>query len=338
MKPSTVPTAPALRAQRTPRRIGWLVLTVTLSLVAGSTGAIFTLSIPVQWPGIERWLNLSNSEVLVIPPSEDTGTAALVSNIQDRQFDAVVQLQVEATERGVGVMLSNDGWLMTPSTNVATDETVTVILASGKEVISDQVIVDDYSGATFIHIPKTNLPIVDLRTQTVTVGDAAVVVQPTTERRTTVWSTHLLAVDQPLDGEFSTVRNNVIYVSDRALSGVRIGAPIFDYQAQVMGIVIDEQTILPIAAITGRLQQLLHDETLVSPSLNVTYELSNQGAKVLSASTAELMVDDLIIEAGDVTITTTNDLSWALQESTRTTVSLRIIRQGEKKTVDVRVD
>lgn len=335
MKPTIIPTAPALRAQRTPRRIGWLVLTVTLSLLAGSVGALFTLSLPDRWSSAQRWLELSSGEVVVIPPAEDTGTAALLSAIQNRQFDAIVNLTVAKTDRGIGMIVSNDGWLVSPQTDFVPTDEITITLASGKTVVADELIVDDYADVSFIHIPKNNLPIVDLRGQLVSVGDAVLVVQPaiTNDRRVLAWAAHLQTVAEPVNAEFSTQHNNWLYRSDRSLTGARVGAVVFDYHAQVLGLMRDEQSIIPITALESRLQQLLQTGNLPITPLAITYTLSDQGATITSSNYRDIAVDDVITEVENQTVNLEHDLSWMLQDYFDQTITISLTRDRERKTV-----
>ncbi len=338
MKPSIVPTAPALRVQHPARRVGWLVLTVVLSLVAGSVSALFTLSIPTQWPGVARWLKLSSSDVVVIPATEDSGTATLVSAIYARQFEAIVNITVPGGTSSVAVIISNDGWLVTPSANVGTATAVTVTLAGGKQIESDLVLPDDYAGVTFIHIPKTNLPIVDLRPIDAVLGDTVLVMQPLAQRRPIVAVIYLQSVDDPVTETFTTSQNNIMYSSDRALPAMQVGAPVFDYHAQVLGLLMSDQTILPVAALTGRLQKVLADEKLEPVQLKLTYTLSEQGAKILSSNSAEILVDDLVTEVAGRLIDSQQDLSWALQQPTGTVLQINLVRAGTKKIIEISID
>ncbi|HBY73145.1 MAG TPA: hypothetical protein DEG44_00440, partial [Candidatus Kerfeldbacteria bacterium] len=105
-----IPTAPSERhkwIQPQPRRTGWLVLTLLLSLGAGFAGALMARVYQSDW------LQFDTPDIVVVPSTAGSAAAQVVRNLQDRQAEALVEIMSDTVWLGPGVVLSSDGWIVT---------------------------------------------------------------------------------------------------------------------------------------------------------------------------------------------------------------------------------
>lgn len=350
MKPALVPTAPSRLQERAqqprpvpPRGVGWLVLSVLLSFSAGVVGSVFMLTVLTDWPGVRLWLDGRDHNAVIISDVKSTATAEVVQLLQQRATQALVLMYDHDTMLGLGIIVSNDGWIMTLPSVIGDRTSVTIVdqvdTAKPASVrLSDRIVQDHYTGFSFVHIAQTDLPIVDFRSEPVLLGDGVMVISQATAGAARVSVAYLQTIDQALTSTRTTAANNITYQLDRVLTNTAIAAPVFDYEGKLIGLYSGEQTIVPVRTVEQRLPTLLESADFTYAASILTYTLTSDGAMVATSTLPELAAGDTIIEVDGQIVDRDNDLSWLLADAEQTTVELVVVhnhkRQGRRVTLD----
>lgn len=220
-----IPTAPSERhkwLQPQPRRTGWLILTLLLSLGAGFAGALAARVYQSDW------LTVETPDIVVVPNTAGSAAAQVVQNLQDRQAEAVVEVLAGEVWLGPGVVLSTDGWIVTTTSVVGDASTITVRTALGKQYQIDDIVRDAETGLVFVHVPSTGLRIAEFRDAALELGESVIAYQ------------HTAAGDAIAFANVGTTEQ-----LDRPLPN-HVGAPLYDFDFAVVGFVTDTNAIIPI--------------------------------------------------------------------------------------------
>lgn len=337
MKPDTVPTAPAQREQRSkqnahkPRRehrIGWLMLSVILSLTAGFISSFFMLTVPVSWPTMQQWLD-SRSDVVIVSEAESTATVALVESLEERVGEAIVPFFVNGEFVGVGTAVSNDGWVMTIPDVADTATTVTV-----GELRSDSILRDPYLDVRVLHIPTTELSIVDFQSDPILRGDGVIVLSRDARGNRMVSIATIQQITAPEKNVWTTAAQNVHYTLDRKLIDIPAGSPVFDYQSKMIGIFDEGNVVVPLRTVEQRLKIFFETGSFELPTEQLEYSMDDEGATILSSTVPEILSGDVIIQIEGQFVERENDLSWLLADVLgNEDVDVLLLRNGKRTTV-----
>lgn len=234
MERTPVPTAPGERAKwqthNPPKRIGWLLLTLLLSLVTGFSGAILA--------GLyqDDTLQFSTPDLIVVPDNTSSGSAKIISSLQEQQADALVLLTAENLS-AIGVILSSDGWIVTAA-DIKDQASVTVITNTERSYLSDQIVYDEVTGLSYVHIAQTGLRVAQFRNVPTTLGENLVAYG----RLSTGDSAAFTAV------AFTDESSERLSL-DRTLPTVFLGAPLYDLDYAIVGFATDTADVIPIGAV-----------------------------------------------------------------------------------------
>jgi S1-C subfamily serine protease len=229
MKRIPVPTAPGERAKwqdPTPKRIGWLVLTLLLSLASGFSGALLARVYQAD--------NYSSAtpDLIIVPDNTASGSATVVKNLQEQQSEAIVLVEAEETVLGTGVQLSSDGWVVTLAELLGEHQSFTIETYNGKQYRSDQFVVDTESGLAYIHCNQTGARVAEFRNTPAELGDSVIAYGRTSAGDTVAFAS--VAADTSLD---------------RILPSHFKGVPLYDLNYAVAGFATDTDQFIPIEAV-----------------------------------------------------------------------------------------
>lgn len=342
MKPDIVPTAPSRRLERAqqpasaPRRLGWLILSVTLSLAAGIVSSVFVLIVPGNWPVMREWLQTDTTEIVILPDTEVTATAEVVRLLEQRADTLLPLLKSDGTLAGHALVVSNDGWMITLPEVVGDKVEFTVGRTLDEAAQTDRIVHDDFSGMSFVHVPQTDLSMVDFRTQPVQLGERVIIMNQAAGGNAFVSVAYLQSITQSAVDLRTTTAVNVSYQLDRTLTTMPVGSPVFDYEGQLVGIYRAGDSVVPMRGVEERLTQLLEMDEFSPPPFEVTYTLDDSGAKIISSSVAALQVDDVLIEVDGQVVDPTNDLAWLMADvASAASLDGVVLRNGKRKTVHI---
>ncbi len=244
-----VPTAPSERAkwvQLQPRRSGWLILTLLLSLGAGFAGALVARVYQLEW------LQPTTPDIVIVPNNAVSASAKLVESLQDEQADAIVLLAAATTWIGQGVVVSNDGWIVATQSQIGDETIVLVTTNAGKTYTSDNIVVDQVSGLAYIHVPSTGLRVGEFRDRPLLLGESVIAYGRTSQRDQVAFAN----VAGLVGDEDSQI------LLDRPLSDAWRGAAIYDFDFTIVGFVNQNDQVIPIQEVNAVAYSLFTEGTV----------------------------------------------------------------------------
>jgi len=238
MKTLTVPTAPSERAKRQSAgtahatRLAWLVSCIGLSLVAGGVGALMIVNnYPVTLPSFE---SVSNDELV--------STAAIAKNITEHHAEAIVKVYQAEDMIGQGVIVSSDGWCVMVAPTLPDTSQLSIAFASGDKKIVTETKFDQASNLLYLKVTGQSLTMINFAQTAPYLGDVVLVYGVGAQ----------LAV-----GYVGKLDDN--YQLDRSIVETLFGAPVFDRKGNVIGLLADAQTIIPIQVVSVALEELFRN-------------------------------------------------------------------------------
>ncbi len=348
MKPEPVPTSPQYRIERqetaaagrssragaSSGRLGWLTLTVLLSLGAGMVGSLWSLALPNPQ---------AEADVPLLPEiTTKSISSTLVATLQQRVGAAIIPLLTNGTVinnfSGLAIAVSNDGWLLTvPAVGESTSELVAQVADKNQPL--EKILFDSYTGLNFVKVTAGNLPIVDLRSQPIQLAEPVIIVSQSAQGDPLVSLAYIQAIAPLPDDVRTTAANTIAYQMDHTPLAVAAGSPVFDYDGKVIGLYRDNNIVVPIRTVEQRLTTLLETGALPTRNLEITYTVTEAGATVLSSSTTTLKPDDLILEVNGQAVNRDEDLSWTLmEEEVDSPIDVWLKRDGKRQLVKLIVE
>lgn len=268
---------------------------------------------------------------------------------------------------GYGVVFTSDGWLIAHGGIFDAHSFSRVRAGVNHEVYEiDKVLIDEITGAAFIKISAENLPVVQLvNEQYVESGDRLVVVGG----RDNFLATNLVSkYYNPVAAENYLESSEIVGGRLLLAGGDMIGAPMINYNAEVVGLIWEESddgTLgLPLNVLKPLMKSLLKEGALVRPYFGVHYldlarlaglgeEISQgreEGAILWSgpgeaaaaviadspADGAEMQKGDIILSVNDLTLNSHGSLSEILLDySPGDRLNLEILREGETMMINL---
>lgn len=279
---------------------------------------------------------------------------------------------------GTGFILTNDGYIATNKHVASDKGTTyTVILNDGRNFDAKIVAVDPVNDLAILKIDASGLPTVELGdSDQLKVGQTVIAIgNALGQFQNTVTTGVLSAKDRQLSasgGDGQSVALENLLQTDAAINPGNSGGPLVNITGQVVGIdtavASSAQGIgfaIPINVVKKAITSAEQTGTITRPSLGVRYipitkdiaqlnQLSvDHGALVVRGQRAiELAVipgspadkagieeNDIILEINGDQINEQHSLSGLIQKYTvGDTVKVKILHQGEEKTVDVKLD
>lgn len=188
---------------------------------------------------------------------------------------------VFGTSKGLGVVVTADGWVATPdSTSVDLSKRVIGVFGDNTSYTIDKVFTDRSTHMTYFHLQTDrSLPVIRFaRTQPKPADDVWVVhftggQQTVTAVKSTIATTRLVVGVG--DGKWyqTTTQASLRYGLNASLAPEYVGAAVIDSFGDVMGIVLgaDGGAVLPIGFLQQSLETTLREHGATRATLGVTY-------------------------------------------------------------------
>lgn len=305
----------------------------------------------------------------------NNGTAMSVAQVADMASASVVEITTESVQNdifmrqyvsegaGSGVIISEDGYIVTNNHVINGATKIVVRLKDGKEYQGKLIGTDNQTDLAVVKIEATGLsPAIYGDSESLIVGDTAIAIgNPLGELGGTVTNGIISATDRQIQLENQTM---TLLQTNAAINPGNSGGGLFNDQGQLIGIVVAKSSgsnveglgfAIPVNEVKTVVQSLM-DVGYVQgrPVLGITivnvnsaqmasyYGLSQQGIYVASltegtkAASSGLKVGDCIIAVEDKQIATTSDLTSILKTyKVGDKVKITVSRDGKLKTLDV---
>jgi serine protease Do len=360
---------------------------VIFGFISGIVGVIFFFSgllssikigpeelFPAQQIKIERNEQVNVLEDKKISQMSESVKSAVVAVFKkkvgsDKILDNVY---LPGEKLGSGLVITNDGWVVTQKEAAAGDEALVVVTADKQILVVEKKVTDDYSGLIFLKTAGKNLNTVPMAAAAQSAGgDKAVIMK-------SLGSSTEVRVARIMDDNFSdnssakalikatSQATNFMLLDQKIGSGFN-GGPVFDLGGQVIGILSvndGAEKIVTYDDFKKGMEAVLSGASTIEPiSLGLRYLNLDQlvggsikikkgnevrplekGALVievvagLAAAKAKILVNDVITKVGNDEITAENGLGRLIQKYKKgDSVNLTILRQGseEEKVVTV---
>ncbi len=376
--PSEVLWSPYSGKPRRERGLGTAVAVaaVVAALVGGAVGA------GAAWYAVERHDKTSVRDASAslgsgITTPQDT-TPGSVSTIARNVVPVVVSIDVQTANgsgTGSGVIVKNDGYIVTNNHVVGDARTISVTLADGTVADASLVGTDPDTDLAVIKARVTGLPVATLgRSNNLSVGDPVVAIGSPLGLKGTVTSGIISALNRSLDVPAESGGRSIVLVNaiqtDAAINPGNSGGALVDRAGRVIGInsaiaslggglagasgSIGVGFAIPIDEARAVAEEIIRTGRATHPFLGISgndltpqtaqrFNLTTkQGALVMEvtpggpAEAAGLEPRDIIVKLGDAPVASMGDLIGAIRtHKIGETVTVTYIRDGRQATVRV---
>lgn len=358
-------TDPAAR-RRGPR--GWVVV-VAAAVVSALVSAGMTSALLRSEPTVPRAVTAQDAAPELQRPAGTAGSAAVTDDIaavSAAVSPSVVHIAVAGlagSGSGSGVVLREDGYILTNAHVVDGAEQVDVTLPDGSVHAADVAGTDPASDLAVVHAEDaTDLPVPDFAATSPRVGDLAVAIGSPFGLEGSVTSGIVSALNRSLPGDSSPLVNMI--QTDAAINPGNSGGALVNGDGEVIGIntaILSPSGAndgigfaIPITTATPIADQLIEQGFAehaqlgiqgqdVDPEAAALYDLGvDSGALVVlvaegsAAEDAGLQRGDIITAIDDEPVTSMADLAGQISvHAPGDEVTLTLVRDDEEQTLDV---
>lgn len=303
----------------------------------------------------------------VSTPATGGGGLDAVPDIVERVAPSVVAILVETPQgsgSGSGVILSEDGTIVTNDHVVDGATNVEVVFASGERVDAEVLAGDAQTDLAVVKVDREGLPAAKFNTDVPRVGSLAIAIGSPLGFQNSVSAGIISGLNRILPAGQNAAPQVDLIQTDAAISPGNSGGALVDGSGQVIG--INEAYIppstgavaigfaIPSSVVTDTVEELIDDGEASLAFLGVqpaplTPELAQQfgldvetGVVVLdvvegsAAEQAELQPGDVIIRIADREIAGVEDLFAELRNrDAGETVTVTVVRDGEEQQIEV---
>lgn len=377
---------PPKKKGKTAKRVA--IITASLALVAcigiggGFLGSMLASDSSATAASTKNNTSTSSSETskgsLTINKTEGTQVAATTTQeVAEKAADSVVEITTESvisgqymqqyvsTGAGSGVIISEDGYIITNNHVIDGANTITVALRNGKTYSATLIGKDSEVDVALLKIEETGLqPVTFGDSDNLKVGETAIAIgNPLGKLGGTVTNGIISALDREITIDGETMN---LLQTNAAINPGNSGGGLFNANAELIGLVVAKSSgtdveglgfAIPINDVVNILQDLMdHGYVTGRASLGVTltdiseqqlfsYRLDEAGtyiAQVNSGSAAEnagLEVGDLLVKIGDTEVSSSSQaVSLISKYKAGDEVNITIKRDGSEQTVKVTLD
>jgi len=283
---------------------------------------------------------------------------SIVSIFKDKKFTAAANSTLVPSDYlGQGVIVTNDGWIISHIAALKVDKGSFLVVTSDKQILkSENVISDKDTGIVFLKVQANGLPVAEFNLKENLVTNQALFAFGPNQAviDTSIKDLDFSAKDAPEDFiRESESFYKFIELNDENLA-VALGSPVVSLDGRVCGLVISKAGIaLPLDHLIGKMRSVIKNEEWKRPYLGVRfYDLSEilnpqikdrQGALIVqngikadSPAKTILMPGDIILAIEKETLSAKRDLSELLATyHVGDKVKITIKRGTEEKDVEV---
>ncbi len=276
----------------------------------------------------------------VVRAVERVGPAVVsVRVVRSRPQRSPRRIAPELRGAGSGVIIASDGYVLTNSHVVRSMDRIEIGLQDGRALLASVVGDDPHSDLAVLRVPESGLPAADLGdSSALRVGQLVVAIGNPLGFQATVTAGVVSALGRTLHAQTGRLIENIIQ-TDAALNPGNSGGPLVDFRGHVVGIntaiIFGSQGIcFAIPANTAKwvAAQLIRDGRVRRAYLGVSGQAvpldrrlavnhrieAGTGVRVIevvpdtAAARAGLAAGDVIVNVGDVPITSPDDLQRVL--------------------------
>lgn len=376
-----VPKKKGKTAKRVAIIMASLALVACIGIGGGFLGSMLVSDSSAKTASTESSKN-SGSETskgsLTINKTEGTQVAATTTQeVAENAADSVVEITTESVisgqymqqyvskGAGSGVIISEDGYIITNNHVIDGASTITVTLKNGKAYSASLIGKDSEVDVALLKIEETGLkPVTFGDSDNLKVGETAVAIgNPLGRLGGTVTNGIISALDREITIDGETMN---LLQTNAAINPGNSGGGLFNANAELIGLVVAKSSgtdveglgfAIPINDVVDILQDLMdHGYVTGRASLGVTlrniseqelfsYRLDEAGtyiAQVNSGSAAEnagLEVGDLLVKIGDTEVSSASQaVSLISKHKAGDEVDITIKRDGSEQTIKVTLD
>jgi S1-C subfamily serine protease len=283
------------KTRRVLKIIGLLALILILGFGAGIFGELFTKYYLSNWSYFrdlyftENNTSIGQREIVIREPRK----VVVNEDLRLSQMSSEVQTQIASIYRkktasknvldsifspddylGQAAVLTSDGWLVSTQNTGATPADDVIVTYNKKIYDIDKVVLDTQTGLMFIKISVQNLPVVKLADyKNLTMGEHLV-----------LYNTYLNQINPTSlqSKKYKEIASKYDYVSSSQDLDKRLllnnhfgpnfkGAAIFDYQTEMVGLLVSDNKAIPISYINSIIANVLKGEKITRPYLGINY-------------------------------------------------------------------
>lgn len=335
----------------------WLILTAVVGLASFGGGSLYT---SYQWmekyetsQGTDKVLNTENTSHMI--PTVTSSNSTSIAEVAKKAADSVVEISTEvvATDdffgqfitqgAGSGVVLTEDGYIITNNHVISGAKKITVRLTNGKEYAAKLIGTDSQTDVAVLKIELQNEKLTPAQlgdSDKLIVGETAVAIgNPLGKLGGTVTNGIISALDREITISGRTMR---LLQTNAAINPGNSGGGLFNSQGQLVGLVVAKSAgsdveglgfAIPVNKVKEVADSLIKNGYVSGrPALGVKvvdvdswqtamqYGLNQTGVYVAelteggNASAAGLKEGDFIVGIEDIQVTSTGDISNILSD------------------------
>ena len=221
-----------------------------------------------------------------------------------------------------GIIITNDGWLMVSNSGARNDKAKYLVVTSENKILeTDKVVVDKYTGVTFMKVNANNLSVAEFALRENLVNGQTLFALGT-RRNVTEYNIKNLNYSNLARTE-DFLHSSEIFYKDILLSGAvakeSFGSPVMTTDGRVAGIIKDETgLVLPIDHLIQQMKNIVQGQNWVRPYLGLSfYDLSEvvnsditQTKGIMISRVRGISLDSpavSILETGDIVLRVENE-------------------------------
>lgn len=340
-----------------------IALCVAVSAAAGFGGAMIGSS--VFGSGVQPDIKKASASAAGYTLEDATGSNMTVQEITDAAKPSVVEIKTESVVSdvwmqqyvtqgaGSGVIITNDGYIVTNNHVIDGAGKITVTTSTGEEYDAKLVGTDSITDVAVLKVSAKNLtPATYGNSDQLAVGDLAVAIgNPLGELGGTVTAGIISALDRQLSIDGKTM---TLLQTDSSINPGNSGGGLFNSDGQLVGIVVAKSSgsdveglgfAIPINKAADVVQQIM-DKGYVSgqPSTGMSYTESSGSVYIYSvegtnANNAGFKSGDLVYAVDGNKITTFEELSSIItSHDVGDKITYTIVRNGRSKDISFRLE
>lgn len=353
-----------------------LLLAVVLCLASGSAGALLTLKLMERRDDVPDVVMYQS--VVRYDSTQEADPELSCAQIAEMTQNSVVQISTEKVQTsiymqqyitsgaGSGVILSEDGYIVTNSHVIQNATSINVTLFDGSVYKAVLIASDDLSDLAIIRIDAKGLsPVILGDSDTAKVGDSVLIVgNPLGELGGSVSQGIISATDRDITVEGKPM---VLIQTDAAINPGNSGGAMFNMYGELIGVVNAKSTgssidnlgfAIPVNTAKPIIEQLLDfgyvkgraymGISMISVNdvfTSMQYRVNEYGVYVTGVSSgsaadrAGIKTGDRIVSIGDTLINTDLDVTKALMNySSGEKTEIVVKRDGKEKSLDIVFD
>ena len=340
-----------------------IALCVAVSAAAGFGGAMIGSS--VFGSGVQPDIKKASASAAGYTLEDATGANMTVQEITDAAKPSVVEIKTESVVSdvwmqqyvtqgaGSGVIITNDGYIVTNNHVIDGAGKITVTTSTGEEYDAKLVGTDSITDVAVLKVNAKNLtPATYGNSDQLAVGDLAVAIgNPLGELGGTVTAGIISALDRQLSIDGKTM---TLLQTDSSINPGNSGGGLFNSDGQLVGIVVAKSSgsdveglgfAIPINKAADVVQQIM-DKGYVSgqPSTGMSYTESSGSVYIYSvegsnANKAGFKSGDLVYAVDGARISTFEELSSIItSHNVGDNITYTIVRNGRSKDISFKLE